>query len=88
MSPYSDPQTRSSCLEFWYHMYGRDTESLKVYVQQEGEDIPETPAWELSGDQGDFWHRATFDIDLVNKKFRVSYFHFMAQINLGFVCHL
>ncbi|XP_072038887.1 MAM and LDL-receptor class A domain-containing protein 2-like [Amphiura filiformis] len=72
-SPYAAPQKRTSCLEFWYHMYGRDTESLRVFVQNEGEDIPSEPAFEISGDQGNFWHRASFDIDVLNIRYRIVF---------------
>ena len=55
-------------------MYGRDTETLKVFVQREGEEnLPSQPAWEMTGDQGDYWHRAAFDINIINVRFRVSY---------------
>ncbi|XP_072038886.1 MAM and LDL-receptor class A domain-containing protein 1-like [Amphiura filiformis] len=72
-SPYASPQKSPSCVEFWYHMYGRNAENLKVLFQKRGEEIPATHAWKRSGDQGNFWHRATVDVDLVNVAFRVIF---------------
>lgn len=61
ISPKFEPTTASSCLEFWYHMYGDDVESLNVYlVEADYSELPETPSWSQSGDQGNYWHRATF----------------------------
>ncbi|XP_072036874.1 MAM and LDL-receptor class A domain-containing protein 1-like [Amphiura filiformis] len=72
-SPYASPQKSRSCVEFWYHMYGRNAENLKVFFQKQGEEIPATHAWKQSGDQGNFWHRATVDVGLVNVAFRVVF---------------
>ena len=71
-SPEVPAQQRSSCLEFWYHMYGKDVEELRVYVKGSDEDLPSTPDWRESGDHGDQWHRATIDINLRNVPFNVG----------------
>ncbi|XP_013393210.1 MAM and LDL-receptor class A domain-containing protein 2-like, partial [Lingula anatina] len=46
-----------SCIQFWYHMYGADTGSLRVY-----KDTTANKLWELSGDQGNSWQRAEVDV--------------------------
>ncbi|XP_071499310.1 MAM and LDL-receptor class A domain-containing protein 1-like [Diadema antillarum] len=73
ISPEVPPQRRKSCVVFWYHMYGRDVEELKVYIQPRGESLPSTPAWRESGDHGDVWHRAAIDISLRNIAFKIVF---------------
>ena len=52
-------------------MYGKNAESLKVFIQKQGEDIPQKHVWKIAGNQGNFSHRATFDVDVINTAFRV-----------------
>ncbi|PIK61570.1 putative MAM and LDL-receptor class A domain-containing protein 1 isoform X1 [Apostichopus japonicus] len=60
ISPKFQATTGTSCLEFWYHMYGNDVEALNVYVVNENyRTLPQTPTWSASGDKGNYWHRAT-----------------------------
>lgn len=61
ISPPMQPHTRTSCVVFWYHMYGRDVETLNIYVRSIDGTLG-NPKWTLSGDQGNYWHRQTFDI--------------------------
>ncbi|XP_038074031.1 MAM and LDL-receptor class A domain-containing protein 1-like isoform X2 [Patiria miniata] len=71
LSPEAKVQPRQSCLEFWYHMYGRDIESLHVYMKKSGAtDLPDDPVWSMSGDKGNYWHRATVDVPVTDYKFR------------------
>ncbi|KAK0068562.1 MAM and LDL-receptor class A domain-containing protein 2, partial [Biomphalaria pfeifferi] len=51
--------TTDTCLEFWYHMYGsgQGTLSVKTTVQSQSKTL-----WTKSGNQGNVWNRATFDI--------------------------
>uniref|UniRef100_A0A2C9KBP7 MAM domain-containing protein n=1 Tax=Biomphalaria glabrata TaxID=6526 RepID=A0A2C9KBP7_BIOGL len=51
--------TTDMCLEFWYHMYGsgQGTLSVKTTVQSQSKTL-----WTKSGNQGNVWNRATFDI--------------------------
>ena len=53
-------------------MYGRNAESLKVFIQKEDEAVPTQHVWKQSGDHGNYWHHAAFDINVVNTRFRVS----------------
>lgn len=71
-SPEVGAQRRSSCLEFWYHMYGVDVEELNVYIMASDGPLPSTPAWTQTGDHGDYWHRATVNINMLNRPFKVT----------------
>ncbi|XP_022102966.1 MAM and LDL-receptor class A domain-containing protein 1-like isoform X3 [Acanthaster planci] len=63
MSPEAKVQPVPSCLEFWYHMFGRDIESLQVYMKKSSDtELPDDPVWSMTGNKGDYWHRATIDV--------------------------
>lgn len=47
------PSGKGSCLQLWYHMYGRGVGMLRVY--QQGEDGKETLIFSQAGDQGRLW---------------------------------
>ncbi|XP_041465292.1 MAM and LDL-receptor class A domain-containing protein 1-like [Lytechinus variegatus] len=73
LSPVAERQSASSCVEFWYHVYGRDTETLNVYVKLEGVVLPSSPAWSITGNQGNYWHRATFNIPANTNNYRLVF---------------
>eukprot|EP00057_Strongylocentrotus_purpuratus_P034024 XP_793639.3 PREDICTED: MAM and LDL-receptor class A domain-containing protein 1 [Strongylocentrotus purpuratus] len=73
VSPVAKRQTTLSCVEFWYHLYGRDTETLNVYIKPEGEPLPSSSAWSLTGNRGNFWHRATFNIPAFTNDYRLVF---------------
>ncbi|XP_075875933.1 MAM and LDL-receptor class A domain-containing protein 1 [Nelusetta ayraudi] len=47
------PAGKGSCLQLWYHMYGRGVGMLRVY--QQGEDGKQTLIFSQAGDQGRLW---------------------------------
>ena len=49
------------CLSFWYHMYGANMGSLRVFLKFSNgtEDI----VWEETGDKGNKWMHANFTVD-------------------------
>ncbi|XP_030832820.1 MAM and LDL-receptor class A domain-containing protein 1 [Strongylocentrotus purpuratus] len=57
-SPPIQPQRASSCVEFWYHMYGTDVNALIVYINRLEGDLADRPVWNKTGNQGDKWNRA------------------------------
>lgn len=45
--------SKSSCLQFWYHMNGSDIGALNVIRKtKHGEKV----IWSMNGQQGDQWH--------------------------------
>ena len=67
MSPEAKVQPVQSCLEFWYHMYGRDIETLSVYIQKSSDAVlTSDPVWTKSGNQRQYWHRATIDVPVTD----------------------
>ena len=44
---------KSICVQFWYHMKGKDVGSLKVYIQT---NQTKTLVWNTTGEQGDKWN--------------------------------
>ncbi|XP_054764481.2 MAM and LDL-receptor class A domain-containing protein 1-like [Lytechinus pictus] len=73
ISPLVNPQTSSSCLEFWYHMYGSHIGQLNVYLKNHDGTLPNKPVWSLSGNQGNVWHRASFVINRMTQDFHVVF---------------
>ena len=43
---------KAICVQFWYHMKGKDIGSLKVYIQT---NETKTLVWNTTGAQGDKW---------------------------------
>ena len=47
---------KSICVQFWYHMKGKDVGSLKVYIQTNQTNQTKTLVWNTTGEQGDKWN--------------------------------
>ncbi|XP_071157171.1 uncharacterized protein [Mytilus edulis] len=60
-SKNTDLFSSSFCLRFYYHMYGRHIGYLSVYVKERDSESWSN-AWQLSGDQGNQWIKASVDI--------------------------
>nr|XP_054755750.1 MAM and LDL-receptor class A domain-containing protein 1-like [Lytechinus pictus] len=77
MSPVatsSSSSSISSCVEFWYHMWGRDVETLNVYIKPESSDLlPSTPVTRVEGDQGNYWHRRKFTVPAGSGEYRIVF---------------
>ena len=63
------PATQQKCLQFWYHMYGADVDTLNVYTKINNQ--LGAPVWTLSGTQGDKWWHAVVQLT-VSSKFKVT----------------
>lgn len=66
ISPEYIASPSGSCVQFFYHMWGVNTGSLNVYLQN-GEHIQDTPLWSLKGDQGNFWRPGRATIKASNR---------------------
>lgn len=69
ITPLYDATAGGSCLQFFYHMWGKDTGVLNVYLKMGSSDL--TPIWALGQDQGDLWRPANAKI-MAAGKFQVS----------------
>ncbi|PFX12596.1 G-protein coupled receptor GRL101, partial [Stylophora pistillata] len=49
------------CLQFWYHMYGKDIGTLNIYIEAVNS---EKKVWSQQGDQGDKWIFAQVPVNL------------------------
>ncbi|XP_078476033.1 MAM and LDL-receptor class A domain-containing protein 1-like [Lampetra planeri] len=49
-----DPEPISTCLKFWYHMYGRNVYRLSLSLRKEG--AADVPLWSKEGNYGNQWH--------------------------------
>lgn len=58
----------SVCLRFAYHMFGRDTDALEVYMRK-GKHFKKV--WHKNGNQGNKWLKATIDLS-VNIEYQIS----------------
>ncbi|XP_071506658.1 MAM and LDL-receptor class A domain-containing protein 1-like [Diadema antillarum] len=63
---FAAKKTPESCVEFWYHMYGTDVNRLNVYVKKDDQSDPGTLSFMMTGDQGNFWHRASFQVSVAS----------------------
>ncbi|XP_019646180.1 PREDICTED: enteropeptidase-like, partial [Branchiostoma belcheri] len=52
--------TSAKCVQFWYHMYGRDVNRLRVYMKT-GSSLG-NPVWTRTGAQGNQWRSGQVDI--------------------------
>ena len=60
-SPAYPATIGGKCVEFYYHMYGADMGTLRMFLRKGGR-IDRTPVWTLSGNQGNAWHRGSFTV--------------------------
>lgn len=73
---------RDQCLVFYYHMFGRDIDTLNVYIETEGE---VRLHWSLKGNQGNSWQRGKIPIRRGYGEFKVhNYFELFCYIHLSF----
>ncbi|XP_077471884.1 MAM and LDL-receptor class A domain-containing protein 1 isoform X3 [Stigmatopora argus] len=67
ISDVLQPATRGRCLTFWYHMFGPDVGTLRVYVndrkRHDSGNEKGVQKWVEFGDKGDKWLRASVFVD-------------------------
>ncbi|XP_019751859.1 MAM and LDL-receptor class A domain-containing protein 2 [Hippocampus comes] len=61
------PATRGHCLRFWYHMFGPDVGTLRVYVNDrktyDSGNKEGVQKWDAIGNKGDKWLRASVFVE-------------------------
>ncbi|KAI8482957.1 hypothetical protein Bbelb_392570 [Branchiostoma belcheri] len=73
----SSTELSGQCLEFYFHMLGRHSGTLKVFQQSVYQnDTTEQLIWEVSGSHGDVWHRAAVSLNITNN----FYIRFEAEV--------
>ncbi|XP_050316191.1 MAM and LDL-receptor class A domain-containing protein 2-like isoform X2 [Anthonomus grandis grandis] len=74
ISPIFGNLSGNICLEFWYHMYGQTTGTLRAYVKKLSDPWPLNPKnaiFEKSGNQGNVWYMAYKDLGPINEEFQI-----------------
>ncbi|XP_066251895.1 uncharacterized protein [Euwallacea similis] len=74
ISPMYDKMDENICLEFWYHMYGRTTGTLRAYLRRINDPwpvIPKNAIFSKSGDQGNVWYREFINLGSINTSFQI-----------------
>jgi hypothetical protein len=56
----------SKCLQFHYHMRGKDIGSLKVYTQKMGSGMPKAIVWSRTGNLGSGWRSASRSLNVTS----------------------
>ena len=80
-SPFVDSESSYECLEFYYHAFGIDVNTLNVYIKQGGE--LGVPIWTRSKNQGDEWLRGEIRIRNIRKTYSVVFESVMGAKDKG-----
>ena len=67
------PVTQGSCLQFWYHMYGRTIGTLNVYIRSFS--WSQTKVWSKTGNDTNIWNVAQVSF---SSRYRYQVFMFIA----------
>lgn len=66
---YQATDGNGKCLMFWYHMYGSGIGRLNIFIKR-GQSLG-TPAWTMSGNQGNRWLRGMLTVKSPNLQWKV-----------------
>ena len=70
----------NTCLEFYYHMYGRDIGALRVYQSVEANGhVHDKILWERRVEKDRLWHKALVTISGLRRGFKVCVLCFTGQ---------
>ncbi|KAJ8009459.1 hypothetical protein DPEC_G00089100 [Dallia pectoralis] len=61
-NPYGMANPPAYCFGFFFHMYGKHIGTLNAFLRQKGQAAAVSPAWSLSGNQGDRWKQAKVSV--------------------------
>ena len=68
-SPIIQPEAK--CLEFYYHAFGPNVNTLNVYLEQD--DQLGGPRWSRSRNQGNMWQRGELKIDKLATSYQIVF---------------
>ncbi|KAJ8917257.1 hypothetical protein NQ315_002274 [Exocentrus adspersus] len=74
ISPIFDGTSTDTCLEFYYHMYGAMTGTLRVYLKKASEDWyldPKRAVFTKSGNQGNQWFRSYHYLGIIDEEYQI-----------------
>ncbi|XP_018561994.1 uncharacterized protein LOC108904074 isoform X2 [Anoplophora glabripennis] len=74
ISPIFEKTDTDTCLEFFYHMFGATTGSLRVYVKTVGESWeldPNSAIFSKKGNQGDKWFRSYHPLGVISDEYQI-----------------
>ncbi|CAF1538469.1 unnamed protein product, partial [Adineta steineri] len=70
------------CIQFWYHMYGMDIDTLNIYIKINGQ--LNKPVWTRSRNQGNLWLKGQYAIfPPANTKYQIVFEGIVGQFHLG-----
>ena len=81
ISDWLEPN-ETMCLQFWYHMQGKDVGNLNVYIRAKSS---QTQIWSQEGNQGNRWLFAQVPIYHIYP-FKVGMCNFSLAVNLDWLC--
>lgn len=64
--------TGHQCMNFWYHMYGANIGTLRIWILPNGTVNP-IPLWELQNAQGNQWKQGSIALPKQTGTFMVSF---------------
>lgn len=75
ISPIFEKTNTETCLEFFYHMFGATTGSLRVYLKTVSDSWkldPNKTIFSKKGNQGDKWFRSYLSLGVVPDEYQVE----------------
>lgn len=90
ISPIFEKSDGETCLEFFYHMYGATTGSLRVYMKtiSESWDLdPNNAIFSKKGNQGNKWFRSYHSLGVIADEYQVKKTSiFFIRLKINFIC--
>jgi hypothetical protein len=59
------------CIEFYYHMFGADVDTLNIYLKQNN--LLGSPVWSRIKNQGNLWRRGEYRIRGVSNSYKIVF---------------
>ena len=85
VGPQFAQSSTKRCIQFWYHMYGRTTGSLRVLAKWGAGNKSEAILWSLSGSQGSQWKFGRVSFSRNSGAYRVCSIELKLSRCIGFL---